>query len=400
MSLPPLFAFAPNWRDEISEALGYATSVVQSTNGTEYRQALRNNPRTVLSYTHTEHGEKTATRRGINGSLWRNHGQVVICPYWPDGQPIVLQSGPAFAVPTVFGREFKVGNYVAAIKPDGSGAVYNVTNIVVGLSSTAIATNKSDGLVFGSGDMLYPAYEAEINGIVPSSRITAGVVEYQISVELFGRPQVENGITIYKNSPVLSAPPNRADPVSAENIRMFALIESITGRNFRLDQPDREFVARSNDYLIRNRQELQNIRSYITYAQGRFQSFWVPNFQRDIEMVADSPPGGDVLTIKRVDYASTYADLIGRTDVAIRLRDGNVIYREITNSAIIDANTEQLQVSPNFGAGLFVSEVAQISWLEKMRIASDEITIAWDTAEVCRITLLLRGIVDGVTNSQ
>jgi hypothetical protein len=394
VSVPPLFAFAPNWRYQVSETLGYATSVVQTVDGTEYRQGLRSNPRTVLSYTYTEHGERTVTTNGINANLWRNHADVVICPYWPDGQPITLQSGPAFAIPNVIGREFEVGGYVAAIKPDGSGAVYTVTNIVVGSNATVIATNKSDSLVYGAGDMLYPAYEAEVNGIIPSSRNTAAVVEYQISVELFGRPQKDNGIFVYRNKPVLQMMPNRVESVPTENIRMLAIIESITGRAFRRDQPAREFVERVHEYLIRNRSELHTMRSYLSYMQGRLNGFWCPNWQRDLELVADTPAGGDVLNVRRIDYADTYQNLIGRTDVAIRLTDGNLLYREIRNSATIDATTEQLETFPDFGAGLFLAEVAQISWLDKVRLASDEITITWETAEVCRVSLPLRQVIE------
>lgn len=394
MSVPPLFAYAPNWLYQVSETLGYATSVVQAVDGTEYRQGLRSNPRTLLSYTYTEHGERTVTTNGINANLWRNHADVVVCPYWPDGQPITLQTGPGFVVPTVSGREFATGAYVAAIKPDGSGAVYTVTNIVVGTTSTAITTNKSDSLSFGAGDMLYPAYEAEINGIVPSSRITAGVVEYQISLELFGRPQKENGIFVYRNKPVLQMMPNRVESVPAENIRMLAIIESITGRAFRRDQPEREFVARTHDYLMRNRAELNTMRSYLSYMQGRLNGFWCPNWQRDLQMTADTPAGGDVLNIRRIDYETTYANLIGRTDVAIKLQDGNVLYRQITGSAIVGANNEQLEILPDFGGGLFRFEVAQISWLDNVRLASDEITIIWETAEVCRVGLPLRSIIE------
>jgi alpha-tubulin suppressor-like RCC1 family protein len=396
VSSPALFAFPPNWREEITETLGYATSVVQAIDGTEYRQGLRTNPRTVLSYTYTEHGTRAQSTRGIQAALWRNHADVVICPYWPDGQPITLQSGPGFVVPTISGREFEVGGYVAAVKPGGTGAYYEVTNIVVGSTSTAITTNKSDALTFGAGDMLYPAYEAEINGIVPSSRITAGVVEYQVSVELFGRPQKDNGIQTYRNRPLFAHRPNRVDAVPAENIRMLAIIESITGRNFRRDQPGREFVARSHDYVIRNRTELHTLRTYLTAMQGQLHGFWAPNFQSDLAMVADTPPGGDVLTIRRIDYADTYAGLIGRSDIAITLRDGNVLYRTITDSTVLSADTEQVEVSPGFGAGLFASEVSQISWLDKCRLTSDEITITWDTAEVCRVTLPMRGIIESV----
>jgi len=394
VSVPQLFAFVPNWRYQVSETLGYATRVVQAVDGTEYRQGLRSNPRTVLSYTYTEHDERTFTTKGINANMWRNHADIVVCPYWPDGQPITLQSGPAFAVKTKLGREFAVGNRVAAIKPDGTGGFYNVTNIVVGPTVTVIATNKSDLLVYGPGDMLYPAYEAEVNGIIPSSRNTASVVEYQISVELFGRPQKENGIFIYRNKPVLQMMPNRAEQVAAENIRMLATIESITGRAFRRDQPGREFVARTHDYLIRNRAELNTMRSYLSYMQGRLNGFWCPNFQKDLDIVADTPAGGDVLNVRRIDYNTTYANLIGRTDVAIKLKDGNVLYREIRNSATIDATTEQLEIAPDFGGGLFRSEVAQVSWLDKVRLASDEITIVWDTAEVCRVSLPFRGIIE------
>jgi hypothetical protein len=394
-----LFAFAPNWRYSVSETLGYSTSVVQATDGTEYRDILRNNPRTILAYTHTEHGDITASTRGINANMWRNHADVVVCPYWPDGQPITLQIGPGFVVPTIAGRDFEVGGLVAAIKPDGVGAYYEVTNIVVGSTSTAITTDKSDGLSFGAGDMLYPAYEAEINGIVPSSRITASLVEYQVTVELFGRPQKENGLFIYRNAPLLQMPPNRVDAVSAENNRILAIIESVTGRNFRLDQPGREFVARAHDYLLRNRSELSQMRSYFAHMQGRLRSFWVSNFQRDIDVLADVSAGGDALTIRRIDYDTTYDQLVGRSDIAIKLRSGQVIYREITGSTAIDANTELLEVFPAFSGGLLQSDIAQVSWLDRCRLASDEIEIVWETSEVSRVRLPLLGVIEGVIMS-
>jgi hypothetical protein len=127
--------------------------------------------------------------------------------------------------------------------------------------------------------------------------------------------------------------------------------------------------------------------------QGRLSEFWCPNWQRDLELTSDTPSGGDALNIRRIDYDTTYADLIGRTDVAIRLRDKNILLREITGSAILSASLEQLQVLPAFEAGLFRSEIAQISWLELMRLATDDVTISWDTAEVCRVSLPLLSLI-------
>jgi hypothetical protein len=303
--MPQLFTFAANWVEPVNDASQWLTNVSQAGDGTEYRVDVRVDARSFFTFTHRAIDK--CQQQKVNSWLWRNQSLPIVCPLWTDARRVLVQAGSLFTVPDIDGREYKVGGKIAVIKPDGSGAYYTITAITFGPEAVALTTNKSDAVVFGSGDTMYPAYDAEIQGDVTEMRLSADVVDYQFTIKLFGRPEYDGDYSIYRNSPVLEILPNRVTEVNADLSRIYQIFDSISGKTFRVDTPQSPFVGKAYDFVLKGRGDINLMRSFDDYMRGRLNAVWMPNYQTDMCLVQPILASDSTITIKRIDYRDSYA---------------------------------------------------------------------------------------------
>ena len=111
---------------------------------------------------------------------------------------------------------------------------------------------------------------------------------------------------------------------------------------------------------------------------GRQKAFYIPTFRKDFVLV-NTIGGGDInLDVEPVGYTrfnpNTYAPF---GDIMIELNDGTRFFREIvgTVEGVGLPAREELEMKTNLGVPVLVSDVKRISFLYKVRLASDRIEI-------------------------
>jgi hypothetical protein len=70
-----------------------------------------------------------------------------------------------------------------------------------------------------------------------------------------------------------------------------------------------------------------------------------------------------------------FANQPGRRHLRIELANGSVFYRRVTNSSVVDADTEQLAIDSALGVGVAPPQVRLISWLALVTLAGDTVEI-------------------------
>jgi hypothetical protein len=395
VSIPPLFTFAPNWQFPVQEVRGYTSSLVEAYGGDEYRGEVRPHARSVVQYQATL--TEPRDRQKFDAFLHRYGASRITCPLWMDGRGILASASNIVTIRSLGAREFVEGGYAAIIAANGDHRIYAISNIVPGAEADAIQLDTVDTLSFGLGDLIYPAYDAELSPETAASRITAEVENYNISVELFGRPEYETASAlIYRNHPLIDTQPNRIADIGTQYLRQLAQIESVSGLRFRKDRTGRTLVARANTYTCFARSQIDFARAFLDYLRGRYRGVWCSNWQSDLTLAAPISAADDTIDIARIDYTDSYDGAVGRSDIAIKLRSGGTIYRRIVDAVALDATTERLELSSPVGVDLSVSDVRMISWLDYVRLSTDDITITWFTAETAEITLPLRSVAEDI----
>ena len=123
-----------------------------------------------------------------------------------------------------------------------------------------------------------------------------------------------------------------------------------------------------------------------------------PTWLADLDVVEIKEERGVYqLTISPdISYGDTYLDKAGRDALYIRLREGN---SPVAIVAHLDGGTSTiLEVSPSVppvDAADMEKEFIQCSWLESVRLATDEVTITWITTEAADVRVAVSLVDDG-----
>jgi hypothetical protein len=383
----PVFTYQPNWAIQPVESLEWLTDVQTAHDGTEVRRQVRISPRRALSFAVTL---TTAEMQRFDAWLHQHQVADVIMPVWTDGYrlPSAGDSSTTFAfelidVPGADLLDYKVGGRLVVVHGDGSTSVRTVTSVEAGN-----VTFSSGGTVtWAAGDRIYPGRLSRLTSSIDVERVTAGVVNVSIVARFIDDTSLDAGAwpTEYRGVPVLDLQPNRVSPVAASLSRITTTIDYAIGKWRRFDRAGRAFSARAHEYVLNGRAEIDAFRRFLHGRDGRFGTFWCPNWQADLTIRSIS---GTSLVIDTIGWAAAYGvDYVGRQDIMLRLRDGSAVYRRVL-SAVVNGDEETLTLdsAPSVSA----ADVAQCCWLDVVRLGVDDVTLEWLTAGVVRVELGLR----------
>jgi len=107
----------------------------------------------------------------------------------------------------------------------------------------------------------------------------------------------------------------------------------------------------------------------------------------------------NAIEVEDTQYRDFYSFHVGKVDMAIYTRDGNVYYREITSAqekAPVGSGIELLGIDLQLGIGYDPEDIKQVSFLHPVRMDSDTVEINWHTQEAAEISFNTRVILDDV----
>lgn len=403
----PIWPWGPTQQTAL-ERLEWRTRIHRNADGSERRERVRRGPRRVSSWVHTF--LDVAERKEYDQTRYQHGAGPYVVPLWWD---VVTPSSYGGGVTnTTFQitfeeyetREFIDGQIVAAVNLRGEwiyGEILQVitnesnnvaiieADIVVDLASWATASAK-----------IYPAAEARLTPSAASTSITSHFEEVSIAFEYLkpaAIPLAASGES-FESINIFWLRPNQ--PVNWQTVDQAFSAERVDndiGLWDVLDEVGEPLDLRAQEYrFLESRKDLWLYKRFLQRQGGQHLEMWAPTWNADIKITAIAAGVGvgeyDITVSGEVDWGAYYDGKDSRECIYLRLRDGTTHAGRITAATIGTGDTD---LAVEFDAALpstDVEDVIQCHWLERMRFASDEVTIEHRPPELASMRLSMQQI--------
>lgn len=380
----------PDWGAPVVERYAWLTDVQTSRNGAETTTALRDAPRRTIRYRVGVHRDAA---RALDAQAWGQDGASLIdVPLWRDALRLTAPVAVgAVSLPLssddLAPFEFRAGG--RAIIIDG------VSFEVVGVSEVA-----SEGLVLASGtsrawsagSRVAPVRSGRLSSLSRSYEtpvLALGEVEWEVE----GDPVAGAASQVqYRGRDVGMWRPERSGAMEGTLTPVVERVDGDVGMWRDVSQYGRPVSTRTLSYQLVGRSDAVAFLRWLHWTEGRAREFWQSTWQWDLELIAPATAGASSIDVRPVGYAATYARRLGRRDVALWHRPTRrTVYRRILSATAHGAH-ETLELGAPLPFGGAASEWV-VSWLELVRLDSDDVEIAWHRPELATVSLGVREVV-------
>jgi hypothetical protein len=141
---------------------------------------------------------------------------------------------------------------------------------------------------------------------------------------------------------------------------------------------DSEFNIISQDHLFKNwtKAECWSFRLFLHHLYGRQVPIWIPTFKNDLQQTQTIGAADVNFRVSNVGLTDNMGSNDLRKHAAFMFPNGTNIYREITGYSE-SGDEEVLSIGSSLGVEVQVGD-CEICWLDKYRLASDEVEINWN----------------------
>jgi hypothetical protein len=384
------FAFAPNWGSGFREGLSWLTDVIASEGAQEQTVILRNRPRRSAGFNVLAAGDE-ARRLDLAIQGWQS--RVYAVPFWPDVQrlPSTVPAGSTTFNINTTDLDFGAGRLLMFWLGDDSNESAEIESV----TPTNITLARPTINTWPVGTRCVPVRTARLAAQQSVSRATAEVMEASLAFRITGNdaPTPATGEPQYLGLPVFLRRPNRAAAIDADYARTVETFDARTGPEEVQDPSEQGRVSVGLSFVLRDRADKASMRAWLAARRGQAKPFWVPDWQRALNLVGDVSSTSATLPVAAVNYAIFAADQQARANIYIELLDGQQFLRGITGASAISAGVEGIGIDTPLGVSITPAMVRRLTWLMPARLASDDIEITHRSAGVAEITIPIVSVV-------
>lgn len=380
----PVWTIRPNWVEGITERLSWWTDVLEASDGSEQRTAMRLSPRRSFEMTFNPVG---ADRSYFELWLHRLGAREFMLPLFHDRAKLTSNvAANAVSLPALTDfREFTVGGMALVLgdSPHDFTAV-SITSV----TPTAIGIAAPIGRAWPKGATVHPLRRSRLSDETESAALTSTVGEASLEFELNQANDYGPGEwagDLFEGLPVLRDKPNRAESIDLSFIRKAFALESPHGLRHLADDAGRAFTVQKLSYQLRGLQARSAFRSLLYRLNGRQRPLWVPTFNEDIVLARPAAATDTALHVRKIGYAYTGGATSGRDRILI---GGTIPARITATGAALAAAEERLNLSGPVGA--ILPQGRSAAFLEASRLDQDAIEITHHSDTVAECNLVFR----------
>lgn len=383
------WTFLPDWSSPIIERMDWLTDVMVAYDAREQRGAVRLAPRKSYEFEAFFIGGE---RRYAESLLWGWGARVWALPIWPDGVEIGvdLAAGATSINIAAETRDFAADSLAVILTGPREFEVIELLTVSAG----AITLKRPTGRDWPSSATIYPARLARLQDQVRLPRWDGSASGARALFSLVEPVDytADAGAASYRSLPVLESRPNWAGGYDLELVRKLAEVDNQTGRQFYEDEAELALPLQRMSFYLEGRDAGDSFRRLLYALKGRFRAIWVPTWADDLILQTLVPSSQTFIDVDWTGYTRQIAQQPNRRDIRIELTDGTVLYRRITGSQELSAESERLAIDSALGRNVQPSEVVQISYLALCRLNADGVELAHWTGEFSEAALVFRGM--------
>lgn len=377
MDLKPTPPVRINWEDRVVTEFEFKTATKRSFNGTEQRSALRAEPRVTI-----RHGFANLNGRSVDllDDLAHRPDDIFALPVpWRTALVAArnfydfrLQSVPFWATPGT--------DVVVESETDVAQAqIVSVTGDTVRLDTDPIG-------VFPEGSRMSAAYRARME---PSTRVDFLTDEVSVGEmtwvaepgagRVISRPTTPE--TFNGRAALLERPDWAGEPRFQQETRR-KVFDPLVGRTDTMN-PHRFYLATSQFvYTELTQERVDRLISFFIRQKGKRSSFYMPTWRSDIPHDG-TDSNGDII-VRGERFHTIYKDHVLYAAIAVFLPGGPV---HLTRIQAVSRYGQNTLVKPETPLPRALEPGVRVSWLPRVRFASDRLSVEWLSGEVGQMSV-------------
>jgi hypothetical protein len=376
-----------NWQQPVVEKPEWVTDVIESENGNEQRRQLRAAPRVTWEFQFDIEGDQ---RRFFENVIYAWGARVWAVPVMQDLQ--YLTQGVAAGLDVIpaqtEGYDFREDG-LAILIYNGKYESIEVQSI----TPTQLTIHRPLAFTWPRGTRLYPARSARMLDPRafgrPHRNYVQGTARFK-SVEEIALPELTDE-HVYRGYPVMAVAPNWRDAPEIDYRRKLIERSFGTGQDDIRDIADIPLPVQTWRWTALSRADAVYMKRWLWTRRGRARAIWVPTFAEDMVLLSTISISSSLMVLKAAGLVHFAAGGVHRRDVRIKLHDGTVFYRRLSDFVTIDDESERVTMNAPLGREVRPDEIEAISWLTLLRLDTDGPEIAWQTAGVAETTIIMKG---------
>jgi hypothetical protein len=388
------FSVAPDWNEGMEESLEYLTDVLRAYSDFEQRRGLRQLPRRAMRYRALTLNARDAA--GLESLIWGWQNQPYGVPWWPDAQPLLSDVAiGSFTIPVdTADRMFAAGGLVAIWVDEYTFEALSVVSVAA--HAVTVSSPTQFAWKAGPGTRVIPVFLCRLPGAVDVSRHSSEID--QVDVNFIGEaaqvaPAPAATPAQFKGFDVLEIPPNwEKTPLRRSYKRSMVTIDPKVGLIEVVDKGGTALVGQEFPWWLDTHPSVTAFRAFILRRFGQLVPFWIPTWDQDLVLFQDVASSDTGIRIKSEFYSRFFFPTPARRFIAFIPMDGSGnVYGKITGAIDNGDGTENLTLEAAPGKN-FPQSTTMISFLTLARLASDSVSIKWDSSEHAESILTLQEV--------
>ncbi|MBP8005342.1 MAG: hypothetical protein KAZ18_00340 [Acinetobacter sp.] len=366
------FGFLVDWSKPVNESLQWLTNILQSSSGHEQRRSLRLAPRISYEADLLLHEQE---RQYFELIVVGWFDRTFAIPVW--NHQLWLKTAHAAGGLVIYcdttHREFKP-NRLAILR--GETAFENETVEVESVLADRLILKRPLIRNWSAGTCLSPALTAQLETAPQLIKRTDRMMRTRVVFNVVEQVDYQQSplATTYRTYPVLTEKPNESNDLTHSHERLFQTLDNNTARFLKVDTAKAAFQLYQYAWMTFGRQQQASLKNLFYSLRGSQKAIWIPTFSDDLTVTSNSVSTANSLTVKWCGYTRFALNELGKKDIRIELKNGQILHRRIVAAAEISTTEEQIELDQNFD-NVNKDTVISISFMSLCRLSSDTVNI-------------------------
>tara|TARA_R110002167_G_scaffold143958_2_gene333671 strand:- start:23573 stop:25303 length:1731 start_codon:yes stop_codon:yes gene_type:complete len=366
-----------------TELMQFKTDLLSKESGKEQRIKLRKNPRQFFNWRiRTDDGTFDRSRLDTLMFDWQSRTWGV--PIWHEATELSVAATAGdltINVGSTDDADYRVGDLVLIFT---DATTFDVQTLA-SLTSTTITFSNVILNSYTLGASVAPLRTANLKKSVGANRFISGDQELNLNFRVLDNDSELADVTGWDtyNSKILLDTCNviRGSSLGENYLRDMIVADNGTGVTAQDSPWDNGKRSTTLTLRANSRAEVWNLRQLMHHFAGRQVSFYVPTFTQDLVATQPLTTASQDLVIDNIGYTQFIRLRQPRNHIWLRHTDGTVITREITGAIETSSTIETLELNATWGDDISLAQIDRISYLEEVRINTDDIRIEYARGE-------------------
>lgn len=378
-----------DWSTQPEMSIQYLTEVIEAFDGTEQRIALRDTPRTSLSYMYSMTDEQ---QYRFDNKLATSTGSMIV-PLWPLQCQVSRPVHPGDTVIVLETINAHVGASDTLLISEGDESevvsIESVNGRTVTLKHLAKKTFSTNAVVLPAR-IAYPSDESN------STSLLRGFDQHTITFDLdeaqIQKPAPVDNFERLNSRPIFPFRPDRSKDVTTQYNRLRETLDPLIGARSIYDRARGTVKILGQTFTFFSEAERQRFEDFAELMNGAQGEFYMEGPGQAFELSEDVVVPTYKFKIKSSGYTNFANSHSLATNIAIKLYNGTTIYKTILSATTNPDGTETI-TTEELTNNLKTSDIETIVPLYLARFDSDDFRYIFDTSEVSTITKNIRQLL-------